>query len=95
MRIHRLVLPMLHCQLAKLQEGRPGGAHDKWREALAAEVKAMDADRYRLPWQDGVPEVIDASFQPFRERLEAGYSRLADLFETSIEQRMGGVRRAN
>ncbi len=95
MRIHRLVLPMLHCQLAKLQEGRAGGAHDKWREALAAEVKAMEADRTRLPWQDGVPEMIDASFRPFRERLEAGYGRLADLFETSMEQRMGPVRRAN
>jgi hypothetical protein len=95
MRIHRLVLPMLHCQIAKLEEGHPGGAKNKWREALAAEVKAMDADRYRLPWQDGVPEAIDASLRPFRERLEAGYSRLADLFETSIEQRTGTARRAN
>jgi hypothetical protein len=95
MRIHRLVLPMLRCQLTKLQVGRAGGAQDKWQEALAAEVKAMDADRTRLPWQDGVPEVIGASLRPFRERLEAGYSRLADLFETSIEQRTGTGRRAN
>ena len=69
MRIHRLILPMLRCQLAKLQEGRAGGAQDKWREALAAEVKAMEADRYRLPWQDGVPEAIEGSLRPFRERL--------------------------
>jgi hypothetical protein len=93
MRIHRLVLPMLQCQLAKLGEGRPGGPQDKWRQALAAEVKAMEADRYRLPWQDGVPAEIDSSLRPFRERLEAGFSRMADLFEISVNQRLGSGRR--
>jgi hypothetical protein len=94
-RIHRLVLPMLQCQLAKLGEGRTGGPQDKWREALAAEVKAMEADRYRLPWQEGVPAEIDGSLRPFRERLEAAYSRMADLFEISGNQRLGSGRRTN
>jgi hypothetical protein len=88
-RAHRLVLPMLKCQLAKLDEGRPGGgaAPDKWREALAAEIKAMEADRSRLPWRDGVPETIESSLRPWREKLEAGYSPLADVFEISRDER--------
>jgi hypothetical protein len=95
MRIHRLVLPMLQCQLAKLGAGGTGGAESKWREALAAEVKAMEADRYRLPWQDGVPAEIANSLRPFRERLEAGFSQMADLFEISTSQRPGAGRPAN
>ena len=71
-RIHRLALPMLRCQLAKLREPGAGGAADKWRKALVAEVKALEADRYRLPWRDGVPAVLEASLKPYRERLEAG-----------------------
>jgi len=95
MRIHRLVLPMLQCQLAKLGSGGTAGADGRWREALAVEVKAMEADRYRLPWQNGVPAEIDNSLRPFRERLEAGFSRMADLFEISASQRRGTGRPAN
>jgi hypothetical protein len=47
----------------------------------------METDRYRIPWQDGLPEIIDLSLRPFRDRLEAGYSRLANLFELAFEQR--------
>ena len=86
-RIHRLVLPMLQCQLRKLGPGRESAPRGKWGDALAAEVKAMEADRYRLPWQDGVPAEIGDSLRPFRERLEAGFSRMADLFEVSTEVR--------
>ena len=87
-RAHRLVLPMLKCQLAKLEAGRPAGtAPDKWHEALAAEIKAMEADRSRLPWQDGLPEAIESSLRPFRDRLEAGFSPMADVFEISRDER--------
>ena len=94
-RIHRLALPMLRCQLAKLREPGAGGAADKWRKALVAEVKALEADRYRLPWRDGVPAVLEASLKPYRERLEAGYSRMANLFEIAVDQRWGSRGRAN
>ncbi len=83
MHIHRLVLPMLQCQLAKLGPAGKAGTGEKWRDGLAAEVKAMEADRYRLPWQDGVPAEIDASLRPFRDRLEAAFGRMADLFEVA------------
>jgi len=88
MRIQRLVLPMLRCQLAKLSPGPARGPQDKWRQTLAAEVKAMEADRYRLPWQDGVPAEIGDSLRPFRDRLEAGFSRMADLFEVASARQL-------
>ncbi|HVP91931.1 MAG TPA: hypothetical protein VMS75_12030 [Terriglobales bacterium] len=88
MRIHRLVLPMLQCQLAKLGPAGKAGTGDKWRETLAAEVKAMEADRYRLPWQDGAPAEIDVSLRPFRNRLEASFGRMADLFEVATDRQL-------
>ena len=100
-RIHRTALPMLKNQLAKLateneapgaaasSTGRGGvkGALSKWQEALAAEVKAMEADPHRLPWQDGFPEVLESSLKPFRDRLEASYSRITNMFEISYERK--------
>lgn len=89
-RVHRAVLPMLENQLAKLRAApgsRGGQSRDKWAEALSAEVKAMETDRFRIPWQDGAPEVIDKSLRPLRERFEAAYSRLTNIFELITEQR--------
>jgi hypothetical protein len=86
-RVHRIILPMLQNQLAKLSPGTGGKAADKWREALAAEVKAMEADRFRLPWQDGLPEILESSLKPFRAELETGYSRMTNPLEISFDQR--------
>jgi hypothetical protein len=86
-RVQRMILPMLQNQFGKLTSGNIAGAQIKWREALAAEIKAMEADRFRLPWQDGLPEVIEASLKPFRERLEASYSRTTNALELALEQR--------
>jgi hypothetical protein len=89
-RVHREILPMLENLLAKLRSGAGsggGGAADKWTEALAVEVKLMETDRYRVPFQDGVPEVIEKSLRPFRERLEKSYSRATNLFEFILQER--------
>jgi len=82
-----MVLPMLENQLARLKggEGRPAG--DRWASALEAEVKAMAVDRFRIPWQDGLPDALERPLRPFRERLEAAYSRMTNLFELSLERR--------
>jgi hypothetical protein len=88
-RINRMALDMLENQLAKRRAAESGGgkAADKWAEALAAEIKALAADRLRIPWQEGVPEVIDASLRPFRERLEAGYVPVVNVFEVAFDRR--------
>jgi hypothetical protein len=86
-RIHRMLLPMLSNQYEKLTEGSVGEASEDWRNALAAELAAMEDDRYRLPWQDGLPEVIASSLEPYRTRFERSYSRLMNAIEISLEQR--------
>jgi hypothetical protein len=55
--------------------------------ALGAEVQALEADHQRIPWQDGLPEQIEASFTDFRDRLDATYSAAAaefDLLNSSV-----------
>ena len=86
-RINRTVLPMLRNQLAKIPASPAPATKAKpsFRDALAAEAEAMLSDAHRLPWQDGLPDVLKASFEPFRNRLEAAYSRLTNLFELSFE----------
>lgn len=100
-RIHRAVLPMLRNQLAKLEaeaaargrkadeSGREAGkgAMFRWREALVSEVKTMEADPHRLPWADGLPEVLESSLKPFRDRFDASYSPMTNIFEISYGQK--------
>jgi hypothetical protein len=100
-RMHRPALSMLKNQLAKLAtenaargaavgtSGREAGKEipSPWQEALAAEVKAMEADPHRLPWQDGLPGILETSLMPFRDRLEASYSPMTNIFEISYEQK--------
>jgi hypothetical protein len=86
-RFHRMVLPMLQNQYQKLQEEADPDISREWSEALAAELEAMESDRYRLAWQDGLPEVIVSSLRPYRTRLEESYSPLMNTIEISMEQR--------
>jgi hypothetical protein len=89
-RVHRTGLPMLENQLARFKASPGGGggpAAEKWAAALEAEVKAMAADRFRIPWQDGLPDTLERPLRPFRERLEAAYSRMTNPFELGLERR--------
>jgi hypothetical protein len=38
--------------------------------ALEEEIAAVQSDRDRLPWQDGLPAAIEGSYGPFRDRLD-------------------------
>ena len=73
--VNRQVLPMLRNQLADLDAAGP------WRQALEAEIAAMEADPLRLPWADGVPEVIERSLAPFHDRLDQSYSEQCNALE--------------
>lgn len=85
--LHRMILPMLRNQYEKLTEGDFPQVREKWRKALEEEIKAMESNRYRLVWEDGVPPVIEDSLRPFRKRLEASYSPMLNALEVSFEQR--------
>jgi len=82
-RLQRLILPLLRNQYEKLQARGAESRMEGWRGILEAEIKALESERYRMPWQDGLPEVIESSLKPFRQRLEEGYSRLLNSLEIS------------
>jgi hypothetical protein len=86
-RLNRQILPMLHNQYKKLTEGGVPGAKEQWRRKLAAEIEAMESDGFRLPWQDGLPEVLEASLKYYRVRLEESYSELVNPIEIIHQQR--------
>lgn len=79
--IRGLLLAMLRNQRAKLDEGRIEAQRDPWREALGAEISALESDSGRLPWQGGLPRKLEDSFRPFRDRLLQSYSSLANPLE--------------
>ena len=83
--LNRQTLPMLQNQFAKLTGIDVSPIRDPWREALAAEIEAMETDRFRLPWQDGLPDALEASLRPFRGRLEVGYSKILNSLEMVLE----------
>jgi len=86
-RVHRMLLPMMRCQLEKMEGRSAGPDSEKWRQALTSEVEAMEADKERLPWGEGVPDVIEVSLMAFKTRLEASYSTMTNPLEMILENR--------
>ncbi len=85
--LHRIILPMLHNQHEKLTAGDVPETQRQWQRALEAEMEAMESNRYRLVWQDGLPEIIRKSLEPFKQRLETSYSPLTNGMEIALERR--------
>ncbi|MFW6124254.1 MAG: hypothetical protein ACOC5G_03450 [Acidobacteriota bacterium] len=85
--LNKMFLPILKNQYEKLIKIPDNETHENWRNTLKKEIEAMEADRYRYAWQDGLPEVIESSLEPFKERLELTYSFLINSIEFIIEQR--------
>jgi hypothetical protein len=86
-RLNRMLLPMLHNQLEQLKTGGGTIASADWQQELEREVEALEEDKERLLWKDGLPEVIEASLRPYRDQLEASYNPLTNPLEMMIEQR--------
>ncbi|ANM30719.1 hypothetical protein ABI59_15740 [Acidobacteria bacterium Mor1] len=63
----------------------------EWRGRLEQELEALRDDRKRMPWQDGLPEAIAASLEPYRERLEATYHPAANPFELALNRKQGSM----
>ena len=78
-RVNEKLLPMLRRQLVALDEGLEDSS--PWRRELAAEVAALEADSFRIPWRDELPPAIKASIEPYRARLEATYSSMCNPLE--------------
>ncbi len=89
-RYRRYLLPMLQRQLTAAEEGQLEAGD--WRERLAAEIRRLEDDPGRVAWQDGLPEAIAASLGPFREALEAAYSRTTNAAELPFAEGERGYR---
>ena len=86
-RLHRTLLPMLQNQLEKLGTTGSSESISEWKDQLQAEIQVMEQDRFRLPWEDGLPDVIKTSLEPYRDRLDRSYNAMTNPFELTIEQR--------
>ena len=86
-RLHRALLPMLQNQLEKLGTAGSSESISEWKDQLQAEIQALEDDRFRLPWEDGLPDVIKTSLEPYRDRLDRSYNAMTNPFELTIEQR--------
>ena len=88
-RVRRDLRTMLESQLVALAPLSDGGVDPEWYAALEEEVAALRSKRSRLPWQDGLPAPLEASFEPYRDQLEATYLPTANLFELMRNVRNG------
>ena len=80
-RINQLILHMLKNFLPQLDSPSSDPGEVEWRGAFLAEIQALEDDIRRIPWQDGLPFVIEASFRPFLTRLVNTYSPLTNILE--------------
>ncbi|MGM0465651.1 MAG: hypothetical protein ACQERH_04380 [Acidobacteriota bacterium] len=85
-RLNKILLPMLKNQYERLKETADREISESWRSVLKQEIEAMEKDRYRLAWQDGLPEVIVSSLKPYKDRLESSYSSSLNNLELLLEQ---------
>ena len=85
-RLQRTLLPMLKNQMEKLAVTGVSESMLEWKDLLEAEILAMEEDRFRLPWENGLPDAIKSSLEPYRDRLEQNYNAMTNPFELTIEQ---------
>jgi len=76
---------MLRNQLA----GLDAAGDDAWRQALTNEIEALEDDRERTPWAGSLPPAIAASFEPYRDRLIAGYNPATNPLELARNKKQG------
>lgn len=81
----------LRQQLEALKAAGAGsGADAAWRAQLAAEVEAMDNERGRLAWEQGLPERMRATLEPFRQQLEECYDPMTGALELGLNDGESG-----
>jgi hypothetical protein len=82
-RIHEAMISMLSAQRTQLADDDGSVA------ALDAEITALQEDAARVPWQDGLPAVLEATLESFRQRLESSYCAASADFDLSRNRSRG------
>ena len=87
-RVHGIIFTMMQCQLKQvtIEKSVTKDNPESWQNLLAAEVEKMKGNRRRMPWKDGLPEVLKQSIEPFRERLKASYIQLMNPLEFGLKK---------
>ncbi len=80
--MHKLQMSFLRNQIEKNTVS--GTASAELVAALEEEKAAMEDGRRRLLWEDGLPEVIRASLEPFAEELDLSYSPILNVLEVGM-----------
>jgi hypothetical protein len=82
-RVRDLMIQVLENQQQVWSQASDDPEAARWSDRLQQQIEAMNEGRLHVPWQDELPESIEASLLPYRERLEATYVRAANPFELS------------
>ncbi|MBC8185204.1 hypothetical protein H8E88_29270 [candidate division KSB1 bacterium] len=80
-KIHRLFHSMLSCQLEELETSGSLNQKRSLKRKLKNEIQALNENRERIPWQDGLPDIIKQSFEPYKLRLNESYNEMVNAVE--------------
>lgn len=90
-RLYGNILKIMRNQFAALPTESEEPDLRQWRNRLEAEIEALEEDRNRIPWQDGLPEALAVSLEPFRQTLLSSYHPMANEFELLRNRNRGGM----
>ena len=82
------MLCWLQCQLKHVigvgseSEDNP----DSFQNLLTMEIEKLKKKHRRMPWQDGIPKVLEQSIQPYHDRLNASYIQLMNPIEFGLKK---------
>ncbi len=80
-KINRLFRSMLSNQLEELEKDNSMSRRRSLKKEIEYEIQALKEDRERIPWQDGLPDFIRESFEPFKLRLNKSYNEMVNAVE--------------
>ena len=72
---------MLSNQLEELEKDNSMSRRRSLKKEIEYEIQALKEDRERIPWQDGLPDFIRESFEPFKLRLNKSYNEMVNAVE--------------
>ena len=86
-KINRLFLSMLNSQLEALEQNSSLSQNRFLKKKIKNEIQALEKDQERIPWQDGLPEVIGLSLKSFEVRLKKSYNEMINAVELNPNKR--------
>lgn len=88
-RHRRYALTLLRNQLGSLADAGASPDAAAWRRRLETEISRFETNPRHVPWEEGLPEPIEASLAPYRDRLEATYDAATNCFELPLLENEG------